>query len=144
MIDYADNRVDPNTGTIRVRAVFPNTDRALVPGLFARVRVQSGEPSKALLVTGRAIGTNQGQKYVYVVNAGNTVVEQPVQLGRLVDGLRVVRDGLQPRNWVIVKGMQRVREGVEVKRKEVPMPGLPADTGQPPIVTTKPGEAGNK
>jgi multidrug efflux system membrane fusion protein len=122
-IDFADNHVDPRTGTIRVRGVFSNEDRVLAPGMFARVRIQSSDPYLALLVTDRAIGTNQGQKYVYVVDAENKVEERPIKLGPLSDGLRVVQEGLKPDDWVVVKGMQRVREGMEVTRKEGPMPG---------------------
>jgi RND family efflux transporter MFP subunit len=122
-IDFADNRVDPGTGTFRVRGVFSNQDRILVPGMFADVLVETSDPYKALLVNDRAIGTNQGQKYVYVVDAANKVQEQPVKLGRLFGVLRVVQEGLKPDDWVVVKGMQRVREGMEVTRKEERMPG---------------------
>ncbi len=122
-IDFADNRVDPSTGTIRVRGVFDNKDRALIPGMFARVRIEASNPYEALLVNDRAIGTNQGQKYVYVVDSAKKVQERPIKLGPLSDGLRVVQEGLQTDDWVIVKGVQRVREGMEVKVKEEPMPG---------------------
>jgi RND family efflux transporter MFP subunit len=137
VIDFADNQVDPRTGTIRVRGVFPNTDRVLVPGMFARVRIQASDPYKALLITDRAVGTNQGQKYVYVVDKDNKVAERPIKLGAAEGELRVVREGLGPDDWVVVKGMQRVREGMEVVRKEGPMPGAAA-----PVAADKPAATG--
>jgi RND family efflux transporter MFP subunit len=138
VIDFADNQVDPRTGTIRVRAVFSNKDRVLAPGLFARIRIQASDPYKALLITDRAIGTNQGQKYVYVVGKDNKVAERPVKLGQLDGGLRVVREGLGPDDWVVVKGMQRVREGTEVTRKEATMPGAAAEA--PPVAVNMKGD----
>ena len=94
-INFVDNQVNPKTGTLRVRGVFPNKDEALSPGFFARVRVPIGPPHKALLVSDRAIDTDQGQKIVYVVNDKNEVVSRPVRLGALHDGLRAIEDGLK-------------------------------------------------
>jgi RND family efflux transporter MFP subunit len=126
-VDFVDNRVDPSTGTIRVRAVLPNADRLLTPGLFVRVRMPVSEPRPALLVTDRAIGTDQDRKYVLVVNDRNVVEYRPVKLAGLHDGLRAVADGLAPGEWVIVNGLQRVRPGVTVVPQEVGMrPGPPA------------------
>jgi RND family efflux transporter MFP subunit len=132
MIDFADNRVDPRTGTIRVRGVFSNEDRVLAAGMFARVRIEASDPYEALLVNERAIGTNQGQKYVYIVDAAKKVQERPVKLGRLEGDLRVIQEGLKPDDWVVVKGMQRVREGTEVKPEKKPMPGYT------PVADTRP------
>src|SRR5438128_1835357 len=87
-INFVDNQVNPKTGTLRVRGVFPNKDEALAPGYFARVRVPIGFPHQALLVSDRALDTDQGQKIVYVVNEKNQVVSRPVQLAALHDGLR--------------------------------------------------------
>ena len=86
-IDFLENRVNPETGTIRVRGVFPNPkpergERVMEAGLFARVRVPISKPKKALLVTERAIGTDQGQKFVYVVDNKNEVVFRPIEVGR--------------------------------------------------------------
>jgi RND family efflux transporter MFP subunit len=113
-IDFADNRVDPSTGTIRLRAVFPNTNRVFTPGLFARVRVPLGDKYQALLVPERAIGTDQGQKYVLAVNDKNVVEYRAVKLGRLRDDLRVIQSGLAPGDTIIVAGLQRARPGATV------------------------------
>jgi RND family efflux transporter MFP subunit len=122
VINFIDNQVNPKTGTQRVRGVFPNKDEALSPGYFARVRVPIGEPHKALLVTERALDTDQGQKVVYVVGGDNTVVTRPVRLGALHDGLREITDGLKPGEQVIVNGLQQVRPGLTVEPKVVEMP----------------------
>jgi RND family efflux transporter MFP subunit len=125
-IDFVDNRVDPSTGTIRVRAVLPNPGRLLTPGLFVRVRVPIGEPRPGVLVTDRAIGTDQDRKYVLVVNDKNVVEYRQVKLGGIHDGLRAVTEGLAPGEWVIVNGIQRVRPGVTVTPEKVAMrPGTP-------------------
>jgi RND family efflux transporter MFP subunit len=121
-IHFIDNQVNPRTGTLRVRGVFPNKDEALSPGYFARVRVPIGVPHKALLVTERALDTDQGQKVVYVVDNDNRVVTRPVKLGALHDGRRELTDGLKPGERVIVNGLQLVRPGVTVEAKLVDMP----------------------
>jgi RND family efflux transporter MFP subunit len=95
-INFEDNQVNPKTGTLRVRGVFPNKGEALSPGFFARVRVPIGQAHQALLVTDRAIDTDQGEKVVYVVNQKHEVVSRPVRLGALHDGLREITAGLQP------------------------------------------------
>jgi RND family efflux transporter MFP subunit len=126
-VDFLSNRVDAATGTFTVRASFPNKDRFLRPGLFARVRVPVGDPHKALLISDACVGTNQGQKYVYVVDEHNEVVYRPVQLGALSDGLRIVEDGLRPGEHVVVgDGMLRVRPGVTVAPNEGKMVSVPA------------------
>src|SRR5262249_29623299 len=117
-------KVDPTTGTIRVRGVFANADRQLTPGLFARVRVPVTDKYKALLVNDTAIGTDQGQKYVLVVNDQNKAEYRLVSPGRLEGDLRVFPPdaGLKPGEWVVVNGVQRVRPGIEVNPERVPMP----------------------
>ena len=126
-IDFIDNQIDPSTGTIHVRAVLPNPDRLLAPGLFVRVRVPVGEARPGLLVTDRAIGTDQDRKYVLVVNPQNVVEYRPVELGPKHGGLRAVADGLAAGEWVVVNGIQRVRPGVTVTPQKVSMrPGPPA------------------
>ncbi len=117
MIDFVANQVDPSTGTITVRGVFPNKDRALSPGLFAHIRVPLGEPHKVLLVNDRALGTNQGQKFLYVVDEKNTVQYRPVTIGALHHGLREVKDGLKLGERVVINGLLRVRPGVTVEPK---------------------------
>jgi RND family efflux transporter MFP subunit len=121
-VNFVDNQVNPKTGTLRVRGVFPNKDEALAPGFFARVRVPVGPPRQALLVTDRALDNDQGQKILYVVNQNKEVVSRPVRAGALHDGLRAVEDGLKPGERVIVNGLQLVRPGITVEPKLVDMP----------------------
>ena len=131
-IEFVDNKVDPSTGTIHVRALLPNADRLLTPGLFVRVRLPVGDPAPGLLVTDRAIGTDQDRKYVLVVNDKNVVEYRPVKLGAIHGGLRAVAEGLAPTEWVIVNGIQRVRPGVTVTPQKVGMrPGAPAAEAPP-------------
>jgi RND family efflux transporter MFP subunit len=122
-INFVDNQVNPKTGTLRLRGVFPNKDEALAPGYFARVRVPIGFPHQALLVSDRAIDTDQGQKIVYVVDNKNEVVSRPVSLGALHDGLREITTGLKSGERIIVTGLQLVRPGATVQPKLVAMPG---------------------
>jgi RND family efflux transporter MFP subunit len=121
-INFEDNQVNPKTGTLRVRGVFPNRQEALSPGFFARVQVPIGRAHRALLVTDRAIDTDQGQKVLYVVNEKNEVVARPVRLGSLHHGLREITEGLNAGERVIVNGLQQVRAGVAVEPKLVEMP----------------------
>jgi RND family efflux transporter MFP subunit len=121
-INFVDNQVNPKTGTLRLRGVFPNKEEALSPGYFARVRVPIGFAHEALLVSDRALDTDQGQKIVYVVNDKNEVVSRPVRMGALHDGLREITDGLKPGERVIVNGLQQVRPGITVEPKLVDMP----------------------
>jgi RND family efflux transporter MFP subunit len=132
-IDFVDNQVNPKTGTIRVRGVFPNKDQVLLPGLFGRVRTPIGRPHKALLVSERALDTDQGQKILYVVNEKNEVVSRPVQLGVPQDGLREITEGLKPGERVIVNGLQQVRPGitVEPKLEDMPKPTSRSETRNP-------------
>jgi RND family efflux transporter MFP subunit len=127
-INFVDNQVNPKTGTIRVRGVFPNKDQVLLPGLFGRVRTPIGRPHKALLVSDRALDTDQGQKILYLVNEKNEVATRPVRVGALHDGLREITDGLKPGERVIVTGLQQLRPGVAVEPKLVDMP-LPGGRG---------------
>jgi len=118
-IDFVDNQVDPGTGTMRVRAVLENQERIFAPGFFVRVKLAFGEPKPTALVTERAIGTDQGRKYVLVVNDKNIVEYREVKLGPLADGLRAITSGLVPGDWVIVNGIQRARPGVTVTPQRV-------------------------
>ena len=118
---FVDNQVDPRTGTIRARASFENKDGFLTPGLFARVKLLGHNSYRAVLVDDRAIGTDQSQKFVYVIDAENKVTYRPVTVGRLDDGLRIVQKGLQPGETVVVNGLQRVRPGVVVAPERVAM-----------------------
>ena len=134
IINFVDNQVDPRTGTLMVRGVFPNDERALSPGLMSRVRVPIGEPHPALLVSDRAVESDQGQKILYVLNDKNEVMARPVKLGDLHGGLRVVESGLKAGERVVVNGLQRVRPGVVVDPKLADMPGS-APKGEQSIAT---------
>lgn len=128
-INFSENKVDPNTGTLRARALISNpiapgtkTQRVLSPGMYMKVRLPVGIPARAILVPEQAIGTDQGEKFVYVVNtkdAGSktgtgTVARKPVKVGALNDGFRVILSGLTPEELVIYRGLQRVRQKAEV------------------------------
>lgn len=121
-INFVENQVNPRTGTIRLRGMFPNREQVLLPGLFGRVRTPIGRPHRALLVNDRAIDTDQGQKVLYVVNDKNEVASRPVRVGALHDGLREITDGLKPGEPVIVSGLQLVRPGATVEPKLQPIP----------------------
>jgi RND family efflux transporter MFP subunit len=116
-IDFVDNRVDPETGTLRLRGVVSNSEKLLSPGLFMRVRVQVGKPYRAILVHERALGSDQGQKFLYVVDDDNQATQRQVKVGSLHGALRVVTEGLEPGERIIVSGLQRVRDGVQVEPK---------------------------
>jgi multidrug efflux system membrane fusion protein len=113
-VESFDNHLDPNMGSILLRAVFTNDDESLVPGLFARIRIPLSDRHPALLVNERAIGTDLSQKFVLVLTPTNTVAYQPVQLGPLVEGQRIIRSGLQPGDEIVVDGLERVRPGMPV------------------------------
>jgi RND family efflux transporter MFP subunit len=122
-INFTDNQVNPKTGTIKCRGVFPNKDEALSPGMFVRVRMPLGEPHRALLVVDRALETDQGQKILDVVNDKNEVVVRRVRVGSLHENLRVIEEGLKPGERVVVNGLQQIRPGAAVETKLVGMPG---------------------
>lgn len=113
-IESFDNRLDANTGSILLRAVFPNADGRIVPGLFARIRVPLSERYPALLVEERAIGTDQAQKFVLTLTPSNTVAYKAVKLGPDIQGKRIVRSGLSGTEEVVVNGLQHVRPGMPV------------------------------
>jgi multidrug efflux system membrane fusion protein len=120
-LQFLDNQLDAATGTIRVRALFANADGALTPGLFVRLRMSGGRSYPGVLVQDQAIGTDLDKRFVYVVGSDKTVAYRPVTLGPLVDGLRVVRSGLEPKDVVLVNGLQRVRPGAKVDAAIQPM-----------------------
>jgi RND family efflux transporter MFP subunit len=128
-LNFVDNQINPKTGTLRLRGVFPNQGEDLAPGYFARVRINISPPHRAVLVSDRAIDTDQGQKVVYVVDKDNKVVSRPVKLGAVHDGLRAVDEGLKAGERVIVSGLQQVRPGVTVEPKLVDMPVSRATAG---------------
>jgi RND family efflux transporter MFP subunit len=137
-VDFVDNRLNPATASIRGRAVFDNRDGRFTPGLFARVKVVGSGRYQATVVADRAIGTDQTRKVVMLVGKDNVVQPREVQLGALVDGVRVVK-GLQPGELVIVDGLQRAQPGapvtpqvLQVDDKGLPLPPAPPASGAAP------------
>ncbi len=132
LIDFADNRVDADTGTWRLRATCQNPDQALYPGLYVRIRLPIGNPREAVLVSQQAVGIDQGQQFLYVLESDKDKDEKnifkaayrPVKVGRLHDGLRVITEGLKKDEKVVVNGLQRVRPGSPVRPEDVTMPVL--------------------
>ncbi|MBV9123977.1 MAG: efflux RND transporter periplasmic adaptor subunit [Planctomycetes bacterium] len=122
-LNFVDNQVDTDTGTMRMRAVFNNPGHVLAAGLFVRVRVAIGAPHQALLVPERALGVDHGQEFLYVIKDQNEVAYRKVVPGARLEGLRVIETGLQPGERVVVTGLKRVRPGMRVKPREVPLPG---------------------
>ena len=118
---FLDNELDPATGTIHARALFPNPDRHFTPGMFARVKLTGSAKYDALLINDSAVGTDQSVKYVLKVGAENKVEYTPVKLGPVIDGLRVVREGLKVGDVILVKGLQQVRPGMPVAPQLVAM-----------------------
>lgn len=117
-VESLDNRLNQETGSILLRAVFPNEDGQIVPGLFARIRIPLSDRHPALLVDERAISTDQSQKFVLSVTSSNTVEYQTVGLGQLIDGKRIVESGLEVGQKIVVNGLQRVRPGMAVTPQE--------------------------
>ncbi|MFI4973329.1 MAG: efflux RND transporter periplasmic adaptor subunit [Caulobacterales bacterium] len=113
-IDFIDNALDTGSGTIRGRAVVDNPGNFLAPGMFGHMRLQGSGVYQALLVPDRAVVTDQTRQIVYVVAADGKVIERDVSLGPLVGGLRVVRQGVAPADWIIIDGVQRAKPGEPV------------------------------
>jgi RND family efflux transporter MFP subunit len=124
-VDFVDNRINGNTGTIRMRGVFDNPRGNLKSGLFVRIRLPVGSPYQPLIVPDEALQSDQGKKYVYVVDADNKVQYRSVELGQAIGGLRVIKEGLKEGDLVVVSGQQRVRPGQEVQAKRQPPPQAP-------------------
>src|SRR3989475_4147417 len=136
-MDFVDNQVDRGTGTIVGRALLPNSDLSLLPGLFARLRLPGSGQYQAILVPDEAIGSDQSQKFVFLVDGESKAQYRTVKIGPLIDGLRVVREGVGPEDRVVVAGLQRVRPGLKVDAQEDPMPSPPAaDAGGAHPATT--------
>jgi len=142
-INFVNNQVNPTTGSISVRGVFPNPkpkagSRLLSPGMFVRIRLPIGQPHQALLVIDRAIGSDQGLKYVYVLDADNKAQYRRVTIGPLQeDGLRVITEGLKPDERVVVGALQQVRPRMQVQPEERAMPTL----GHQPEAQPPPAES---
>jgi len=127
---FVNNEIDPTTGTARARGLLDNHDRRFTPGMFARVRLPGGSQYRALLINDSAVGTDQSVKYVLRVGKDNHVEYQPVKLGPVIDGLRVVREGLAPGDTIVVSGLQRARPGAPITPQRVAM-GAPRDATRP-------------
>jgi len=126
---FLDNELDPNTGTIHARSLLENKDRRFTPGMFARVKLIGSREYNALLINDSAVGTDQSIKFVLKIGADNKVEYAPVKLGPLIDGLRVVREGLKANDVILVKGLQQVRPGMPVTPQLVAM-GEPQRNGK--------------
>ena len=120
-LQLIDNQVDARSGTVRVRAAFDNKDGVLIPGQFARIRMGQAQTSNMLLVSERAIGTDQSKKFVMVVDGNNKVNYREVALGASINGLRAVTQGLQAGERVVVNGLQHIRPGALVEPREMAM-----------------------
>jgi RND family efflux transporter MFP subunit len=118
-LDFVDNQIDPNSGTITARAVLPNPDHFLVPGTFGRIRLAGSGKFTGMLIPDEAVIADQARKIVYVIDAEGTVGVRPVKLGSLYKGLRVVKEGLGPDDTVIVNGILRARPGAKVTPQEI-------------------------
>ena len=132
-VDFVDNQLNPQTGTIRARAVLQNKEGQFTPGLFARVQLLGSGEYSAILIDDRAVNTDQSQKYVLLLGANNQIEYRKVKLGRVIDGLRVVREGLKAGDVIIVNGAQRVHPGITVTPQRVTMGTdvAPAAAGAP-------------
>ena len=120
-MNFVDNQVNPQTGTIRGRAVFDNKDGAFTPGLYARLKLVGSGTYSAVLINDEAVGTDLGKKFVLVMDAENKPAYRAVELGPKIEGLRIVRNGLSKDDTIIVKGLQRARPGSPVTPETVPM-----------------------
>jgi multidrug efflux system membrane fusion protein len=148
-LNFVNNRVDTSTGTITVRSVFqnpkpPNGVRLLSPGMFVRIRLPIGKPHPALLVADQCVGTDQGLKFLYVVDSQNKVQYRTVELGPLQeDGMRVIDNGIKPDDWVVVTGLQQIQPHMAVESQRTPMI-VPFSTTLPdqPAAKTTPPPAG--
>ena len=150
VIDFLDNHISPTTGTLRLRATVKNDDLLLSPGMFIRLHVPIGRPHPAILIPEEALGSDQGQKYVYVLNEKDEVVYRRIRPGMIKDGKRVIEDGLDINDRVIVSGLQRVRVGAkvqpkmaEVKPGDVPEQSTPSSSATPPPKTASESKAGS-
>jgi multidrug efflux system membrane fusion protein len=129
-VDFVNNQLNPTTGSILIRGVFPNPKpakgvRLLSPGMFVRIRLPIGRPHPATLVIDRAVLSDQGLKYVFVVDSSDTVQYRRVTTGPLQDdGLRVISEGLGPGDWVVVAGLQQVHSHDRIVPEQIPMPTL--------------------
>jgi membrane fusion protein, multidrug efflux system len=136
-IDFSDNAFDSSTGTLLIRGSFPNLDGFLTPGNFVRVRVASSPKYHALLVADRAIGSDQDQRFLYVVDSKNIARLRHIKTGQLAEGLRVVKSGLQPDDVVIINGIIKVRPDSSVKPQQGAMEQFSSNDLSMPLLGSK-------
>jgi gold/copper resistance efflux system membrane fusion protein len=122
-IDFLANTADRGTGTVRVRAIVDNPEGQLMPGLFARVKLETGAPQARVLISDQSIGTDQGRRYVLVVGKNDKTEYRPVEIGPVLEGLRVIEQGLQPGERIVVKGL--VRPGMQITPQPAAIDGTP-------------------
>lgn len=137
-LDFLDNRLDSGTGTLRARASIGNKDGLFSAGMFARIRIQGSAEYDAVMVPDAAIGTDQASRFIYVVGSDNVAKRKAVKLGPLIEGMRVIREGLGADDMVVVNGIQRVRAGQAVAPRHVPLrvsDGAATATGGNPVKT---------
>ena len=125
-----DNKVDTRSGTVRLRARFDNAQGELIPGQFAKMRLGRAKATEALLISDRAVGTDQNKKFVIVVDNDNKAVYREVTLGPIVGGLRIVTSGLKPNERILISGLQRVKPGTMVEPQEASMVAQPDPAGR--------------
>ncbi|MGH8750651.1 MAG: efflux RND transporter periplasmic adaptor subunit, partial [Burkholderiales bacterium] len=131
-MEFVDNALNPQTGTIRGRAVFDNKERRFTPGLFARLKLIGSGTYKAVLINDKAVGTDQSKKFVLVVGTDNKTLYREVKLGPLIEGLRVIKQGLKGGETIVVNGLQRVHPGDAVTPQLVSMLDVDKPAGAPP------------
>jgi len=124
--DFSESGLDANTGTLQLRGVFDNPGPVtkILPGLFGRIRMPVALRADAPLVSERAIGADQSGRFVLVVNGDNVVEKRNIVQGQLDDGMRVIEDGVEPGEWVVVNGLQRARPGAKVEPQQIDMASL--------------------
>jgi len=135
-LDYVSPQLDASTGTLQVRALFDNKDKAMLPGLFVRVRVPIRQDEKALLVRDDAIATNQLGSYLLVLGKDDTVEQKQVKTGQREGALRVIESGLDPADWVVIQGIQQAIPGGKVAPEKIDMKTQPAEAGADAKATT--------
>jgi RND family efflux transporter MFP subunit len=139
IIDFADNKVDRTTGTLRVRGLFENDKEYLTPGLFVRVRIPFGDPHRSLLVPEDAVSRDQRERFLLIVNKKNEVEFRKIKAGSLHDGMMVIESGIGPDDWVIVKGLQRAQPGITVTPRHLDKKDVAGPQSAPPVAKTAGG-----
>lgn len=137
-MEFLDNAVDPNSGTIRAHAVVQNPTRFLTPGMFGRARLLGSGTYRAMLIPDEAVVTDQTRRLVYVVGKDNKATPRPVEVGAMVEGLRIVRDGLAPTDLVVITGIGRIQPGAPVQPVKGAIKADPTRQAAPTAPTREP------